>query len=98
MINNKIIGIEYPRFSNVEIQDYIIKCNKISYLRVQFVKDLTIEILKEKPSNIDKEEIFLLIEDILRYFENYKSEGIKDLFRGYVVKVQKGISFSSKSM
>ena len=60
------------------------------------MKDLTIKVLKEKSPNIDEEEIFLLIEDILRYFENNESEDyetnqvmirIKDLFWGYVVKV-----------
>ena len=61
--------------------------------------------LKEKLPNIQVKEIFSLIEDILRYFENEESEDyktnqaiirMKDLFRGYVVKVQKGINFSSK--
>ena len=41
---------------------------------MQYFKDLTIEILKEKLPNINKDKIFLFIEDILRYLENNKSE------------------------
>ena len=50
------------------------------------------------------EEIFKMIEDILRYLENDKSNdyetnqgiiGLQHLFRGYIVKVQMASDFSS---
>ena len=100
-----MIGIEYPRCSEVETWNHIIKYNETRYLRVQYVKELTTEILKEKLPNIEEEEIFSLVEDMLRYFKNNKSKdyeinqviiGMNDLFRGYVVKIQMGINFNSK--
>ena len=60
MINNNIIGIECPSCSDIETWDHVIKYNEIRNLRVQFTKDLSIEMLKEKLLNIDEEEIFSL--------------------------------------
>ena len=64
--------------------------------------EFTIELNKVKPSKIEIDEILDLIEVILRYFENedeeeYKTNkamiGIAELFKGYIVKVWKGINF-----
>ena len=74
IINNKMIKEEYPRYSKVEIQDHVIKCKETRHLRVQYVKDLTKEIIKENPLNIEVDEIFSFIEDILRYLENNESK------------------------
>ena len=69
MINNKIIGEEYPRCSKVEAWDHIIKYKEIKYLRKTFVKDLLKEMIKNKPLYIEVDEIFSIIEDILWYIE-----------------------------
>ena len=61
------------------------------------------ELCDNWPENIDEEEILLFIEDILRYLEDdsddeYKTNqeilGMKNIFRGYVVKVWKGTNFA----
>ena len=69
MINNKMIGEEYPRCSKVETWDYVIKYNETKYLRKIFIKDLLKEMIKNKPSYIEVNEIFSIIEDILQYIE-----------------------------
>ena len=69
MINNKMIGEEYPRCSEVETWDHIIRCKETKHLRKIFIQDLLKEIIKNKPINIEVDEIFSIIEDILRYIE-----------------------------
>ena len=59
--------------------------------------------IKNQPSSVEVNEIFSIIEDILRYIEQNESDdyetnqgmiGMQELFRGYVVKVQNGVDFS----
>ena len=68
------------------------------------MKDLIKEIIKEALKNTRIEEIFEMIEDILKYLENDEQDeyetnqgiiGLHHLFRGYIVKVQTGSDFSS---
>ena len=60
------------------------------------MKDLIRELEKERIEEVRSKEILLLIEDILRYFNNKEEEkyetnqsilGMKEIFRGYVAKV-----------
>lgn len=98
MINN-----EYPRCSETKTWDYIIRYEETKNLRQKFIKELAIEMIKAKPTNVCVNDIFDMIEDILQYLENDNSVehemsqeliGIRDLFRGFVVKVWKGVDFS----
>ena len=60
---------------------------------------------KAKPENVDGEEILSFVKDILRSLDDDDSEecetnqgiiGIRDLFRGHVVKVWSGTNFSDR--
>ena len=104
MINNNIIGMEYLRYSEIETWENIVKCKETKYLRKEYIKDLMKEIVKEVPKDISINEIFEMIEDILRYLENDESGeyetnqgiiGLQYLFRAYIVKVLIGLDFSS---
>jgi len=98
MINN-----EYPRCSETETWDYIIRYEETKNLRWKFIKELAIEMIKAKLTNVCVNDIFDMIEDILQYLENDDSDEyetsqelieMRDLFRGYIVKVCKGVDFS----
>ena len=74
-------------------------------LQLQYVIELKKELEKVKSENVEMEEIFAFIEDILRYFDNEEDEeyetnqlmiGIQELSQGYIVKVSKGVNFSCK--
>ena len=63
------------------------------------------ELQKAKPENVDGEEILSFVEVIPRYLDDDDSEecetnqgiiGIRDLFRGHVVKVWSGTNFSDR--
>ena len=77
IINNCIIGSECPRCSEVEIWNYVIRCNKTKYLRVECIKSLTKDLLKRILPNIKVDKIFLFVKNILRYLENDKSKDYK---------------------
>ena len=79
------------------------KCKETVPLRREFVKQMLKELNINCPHNIEKEEILAIVEDILIYLEdrnsdNYKTNqgilGIRNLFRGYIVKVWKGANFA----
>ena len=62
-----------------------------------------LELVKEKPESVDVDEIIALVEDILRYFDDKEDEeyetnqyfiGMKNLFRGCVIKSWTGVNFS----
>ena len=83
--------------------EHVIKYSETKQLRLSFVKDLVKEIVKEKLINININKIFSFIKDILQYLENDDSEKyeinqemieMQDLFRGFIIKVWKGIDFS----
>ena len=99
MINNNMIEANYPRCNQVEMLDYVIKCNKIIELRRDFIQELVAESVKAKPIDISEDLIMLFVKDTLRYIENEEKEdyktnknliGMMELFQGYVVVVWKG--------
>ena len=69
------------------------------------MKKMLKELCNNQPENIDEEEILSFVEDILRYLEDdcdneYETNqgmlGMKNIFRGYVIKVWKGTNFEQK--
>ena len=67
------------------------------------VKDLIKEMIKNRPSSANINNVFSVIKGMLRYIENNESEeyevnqgmlGMQELFREYAVKVWKGVDFS----
>ena len=102
MINKHMIGTKCSICSKVEIQDHVIKYQKTREIRRTFIKELTAELIKVKPNDIEIDKILEFVEDILRYFEDnnedeYKTNqvmiGMAKLFRRHIVKVWKGINF-----
>ena len=41
IINKKLVGSEYPRYSEVETQDYIVRCREMKKFRVDFIKKVS---------------------------------------------------------
>ena len=83
--------------------DHVIKYNETKHLRKTFIKDLLKEMIKNKPSYIKVDEIFSIIEDILRYIKQDEEDeyeinqgiiGIQELLRRHIMKVWKGVDFS----
>ena len=74
MINNNMVETAYPRCKKIETQDHIIKCKEIIAIRKEFIKELVVELVKNKPDDVYVEQIILFIEDILRYLENEEEE------------------------
>ena len=73
--------------------------------RVEFVKKIMEEMIKNKPRNIEHDDITPFIEDILRYSEGETKEEyetnqhhvrIQNLFRGHVAKTYIGTNFDNK--
>ena len=52
-------------------------CENIIEIRREFAKELMNKLVKARLSNIKLDEIFLFIEDVLRYLENDESEEFK---------------------
>ena len=77
MINNNIAEATCPRHEKDEILDYVIKSEERNALRKEFIKDLVVELVKNKPDNVYVEQIMSFIEDILRYVENEEKEEYK---------------------
>jgi len=105
MINNDMVEATCPRCEKVETWDHVIKCEKTIALRKQFIKELVIELARNKPKEVHIEEIMSFVEDILRYLENEEEEeyemnqqcvGMQELFRGYVVRDWEGTNFKSE--
>ena len=65
LINNNIINSECPRYSKTEMWDHIIRCKETKNLRRKFTKELTLEIIKAKPSNACVNDIFDIMQDVL---------------------------------
>ena len=94
MINNNIAEATCPRHEKDEILDYVIKSEERNALRKEFIKDLVVELVKNKSDDVYMEQIILFMEDILRFAENKEEEGyemnqqylgISDLFQEYVI-------------
>ena len=96
---------ECPRCSRVETQDHVIRCDDTREFRKQFIIDLLSDLMKNKSQEVSYNDVFDMMEDILRYLDGEEIEeyetnqemiGIVSLFRGYAVKVQKDVDFSSR--
>ena len=94
LINNNMIDDSCPRCQEVETWDHVIKCKETIKLRKEFIQKILLELLKNR-ERVDVNEIMSFCEDILVYLENdqeveYETNqqyvGMKELFRGYVVK------------
>jgi len=105
MINNNLVEANCPRCNQVEMWDHVIKYCKTKVMRREFIRELVIELVKVKPSNVSIDLIMSFIEDILWYLENEEEEEyetnqslieMKELFRGYDVVVWKGTDLNSK--
>ena len=64
----------YLRCDQVETWDHVIKCRETISLRKEFVKDLVVELVKNKPDEINVDVIMSFMEDIMRYIENEEEE------------------------
>ena len=52
MINNDIVEAHCSRCNQVETQNYVIKYKEMMSLRKEFIKDLVIVLVKNKPEDI----------------------------------------------
>ena len=50
------------------------QCKETKSLRREFVKNLLIDMLKERPEEVDRMDIFDMIEDILKYLDEEEEE------------------------
>ena len=98
-MNKQQCNGECPRCSKNESWEYVVQCKEIRHLRKDFVKNLLIEMLKERPKEVDRIDIFDIIEDILKYLDEDEEGdfetsqefiGFKYLFRGIVMRDWKG--------
>ena len=94
MMNNNMVESTCPRCEKVETWDHVTKCQNTIELRKEFIKEIVIELARNKPKEVHIEEIMSFVEDILRCLENEEDEehemnqqcvGMQELFRGHVV-------------
>ena len=94
VINKQLCNAECPRCSRNESWEHVVQCKETKSLRREFVKKLLIDMLKERPEEVDRMEIFDMIEDILKYLDEEEEDfdttqefiGFKHLFRGIVMR------------
>ena len=81
------------------------KCQETIELRKKLIELLLTELLKQKPVEVNVNEIMAFCEDILRYLEEETEEeyetnqqfvGMKEVFRGHVVKDWQGTNLECK--
>ena len=77
IVNIKLIGEEYPRYSKVKTQDYMVRYKETKQLRIELMNYLVQDLIKNKSTNICIDKMFLVIENILRYVENGKTNKYK---------------------
>ena len=102
LINKDATKQECTKFNETESWDHVIKCKHTRKMRVEHAKELTISFLQCKTGKQTQKKFCFFIEDILRHLENEKIEDqvtnqhlivMKELFRGHIVKVWKGVDF-----
>ena len=105
MVNEQMFEATCPRCESVETWEHIIKCQATIHLRRTFIRNLVVELARNKSDQIHVEEIMSFVEDILRYLENEQEEeyemnqqyvGMQELFRGYIVIDWEGTNFGNK--
>ena len=52
IINNNIVESIYLQCKKVELQDYMIKCQNTIDLRRKFIKEIVIELVRNKPEEV----------------------------------------------
>ena len=96
MINKDLIEEACSRCNEIETWEHVIKCDQTKPMRKEFITNLLKDLFDNKEDAVHFEEIFKMIEDVLRYLENEEEEefktnqrlvGIQQLFRGYIIKV-----------
>ena len=105
MINEKLIEANCPRCNQIETWDHVVWCSDTVRLRREFITELLLDLLAEKNDEVSIDNIMSFGEDIVRYLEYEEDEdeyetnqwliGMKELFRGYIVKVWFGININS---
>jgi len=104
MINDYMVEAICPRCEMIETWEHVLKCNENKKGRPAFAEDLIETLIKNTSKEVNEDEIFTFVEDIMKYVRNeeegeYKSNqqyvGMKELFRGYIVKVWFGTQFNS---
>ena len=104
MINNNLVEAHCLRCNQIETWDHIAQCSETLDLRKEFIIDLKKALIKANKNEIEVDITFAFGEDIMRYFEHKEEEkcetsqcliGVKELFRGHVVKAQKGVNMNS---
>ena len=73
-INGKEVMEECPRYREPKIQEHIIKCQETRSLRIQLIKNLQKELMKQKLEDIHIDEVYSFINDILDYLEDNNKE------------------------
>jgi len=82
----------------------MVKYSKKRKLQIKFIKELALELFKNKLNNINVDIIMYFIENISQYINDDKEDeyeinwyfvGMSNLFRQFIVKMWKGINFSS---
>ena len=97
IINDDMVESMCPWCEKVETWDHVIKCQNTIEIRKEFIKEIVIELARNKPKEVHIEEIMSFVEDTLRCLENEEEEedeeheinqqhvGMQELFRGCVV-------------
>ena len=74
VINNNMIEENCPRCNEIEMWEHVIKYTETMKIRKEFVTELLKEMFENKDREVDVNEIFEMIEDILRYLEEEEGE------------------------
>ena len=104
IINDNLVEVHYSQCNQVEMQDYVVRCGERVELQKEFTCELLIEMLKAKDNKVCIDAIMAFGEDILWQLECEEDEeecetsqwmiGIKELFRGCIVKAQTGVDMN----
>ena len=103
MINKNSTEETCPRCSQVKSWDHIIRCQKTAQFRKDFITNLMTDMIKINQNDVSPDEIFAMMENILIFIEGGNEEeyetnqhmvGMINLFRGFTVKVWKGVNFN----
>ena len=103
IINENMVEEICPRCEMRETWEHVIQCSENKKGRPMFVKDLIETLMKSKPKEVAEDDIISFVEDIMKYVRNddecdYQTNqqyvGMKELFRGFVVKVWFGVQLN----
>ena len=105
MINENMVEATCPRCEMIETWEHVVQCRENSRGRKAFAKDLVEKLMKKKPKEVKEEVVMSFVEDIMKYVRNeeegeYKTNqqyvGMKELFRGYVVRNGEGADYNER--